>query len=76
MNLFDLNGKRAIVTGGNRGLGRGMAEGLCEAGAKVVVMASSDSVTDSARELSSKGYFSKIFREREGVTPKEFRKNG
>ena len=56
MNLFDLSEKCAIVTGGNRGLGRGMAEGLCEAGAKVVIMASSDSVTDSAQELSAKGY--------------------
>lgn len=56
MNLFDLSEKCAIVTGGNRGLGRGMAEGLCDAGAKVVIMASSDGVTDSARELSSKGY--------------------
>ena len=56
MHVFDLTGKCAIVTGGNRGLGRGMAEGLCEAGAKVVILASSSSVADSARELSDKGY--------------------
>lgn len=56
MNLFDLNGKCAVVTGGNRGLGRGIAEGLCEAGAKVVIMASSDSVMSSAKELSDLGY--------------------
>ena len=31
-NLFDLTGSRAIVTGGTRGLGHGMAEGLMEAG--------------------------------------------
>jgi len=33
MTLFDLHGKVAIVTGGNGGLGRGMALGLAAAGA-------------------------------------------
>ena len=35
--LFDLRGKVAIVTGGNGGIGLGMATGLAAAGAKVVV---------------------------------------
>jgi 2-deoxy-D-gluconate 3-dehydrogenase len=39
MDLFDLSGRVAIVTGGNGGIGLGMARGLAEAGASVVVAA-------------------------------------
>ncbi len=38
MNLFDLTGKVAIVTGGNGGIGLGMALGLAQAGAKIAVV--------------------------------------
>ncbi len=37
--LFDLGGRVAVVTGGNGGIGLGMARGLAEAGASVVVAA-------------------------------------
>jgi 2-deoxy-D-gluconate 3-dehydrogenase len=37
MGLFDLSGRVAIVTGGNGGIGLGMAEGLASAGAIVVL---------------------------------------
>jgi NAD(P)-dependent dehydrogenase (short-subunit alcohol dehydrogenase family) len=35
---FDLHGRSAIVTGGTKGLGRGMAEGLASAGSNVAVV--------------------------------------
>lgn len=35
MSIFDLTGKTALVTGSGRGLGRAIADGLTEAGAKV-----------------------------------------
>jgi NAD(P)-dependent dehydrogenase (short-subunit alcohol dehydrogenase family) len=37
MSQFDLNGRKALVTGGAQGLGEGMARALAAAGAKVVV---------------------------------------
>jgi gluconate 5-dehydrogenase len=38
-DLFDLSGRVAIVTGGSRGLGEEMAEGLAEAGASLMICA-------------------------------------
>ena len=38
-NLFDLNGRVAAVTGGNGGIGRGIALGLAQAGAAIGVLA-------------------------------------
>ncbi|MGB6660597.1 MAG: 2-deoxy-D-gluconate 3-dehydrogenase, partial [Xanthobacteraceae bacterium] len=37
MNPFDLTGRVAIVTGGNGGLGLGMARGLARAGAEIAI---------------------------------------
>ena len=37
MSLFDLKGKVALVTGGNGGIGLGMARGLAGAGASIVI---------------------------------------
>ena len=53
---FDLHGKVAIVTGGNGGIGLGMARGLARAGARVVVAARNDEKSGSAtRELQALG---------------------
>jgi 2-dehydro-3-deoxy-D-gluconate 5-dehydrogenase len=41
MNLFNLQGKTALVTGCNKGIGKGMALGLAEAGADIIGVSSS-----------------------------------
>ena len=45
---FDLKGRVAIVTGGNGGIGLGMARGLARAGAKIVVAARDAKKSESA----------------------------
>ena len=37
MTLFDLSGRVVLVTGGNGGIGLGMARGLAACGARVIV---------------------------------------
>jgi 2-deoxy-D-gluconate 3-dehydrogenase len=53
MDLFDLHGKVAIVTGGNGGIGLGIARGLAQAGADIVVAARNSQKTHAAVEQLS-----------------------
>ena len=46
--LFDLTGRAAIVTGGSRGLGEEIAEGLAEAGASIMIAARREQWLDAA----------------------------
>lgn len=59
LSIFDLTGKNAIVTGGNRGLGRGMALALARAGADVAVVSRTlsdlEKVASEIREHERKG---------------------
>lgn len=48
--MFELNGKVAIVTGGNGGIGLGIARGLAGAGARVVVAARDRAKSAAARD--------------------------
>lgn len=56
-NLFNLEGKRALVTGSTRGLGMAMAKGLAEAGAKLIVNGTTPSRMETALEVyNNEGY--------------------
>ncbi len=50
-NLFDISGKKAIISGGSRGLGKGMARGLHDAGVELVLMGTSESVMKTAAQI-------------------------
>jgi gluconate 5-dehydrogenase len=50
MSLFRLEGKRALLTGASRGLGREMALALAEAGADVVIVAREEAALEAAAE--------------------------
>ncbi len=56
MNIFDLSGHVAIITGGNGGIGLSMARGLVKAGANVAIWARNEAKNAAAlEELSAFG---------------------
>ena len=55
-SLFGLEGKRAVVTGGSRGIGYMIADGLLDAGADVIISARKEAqVAEAVEALSAKG---------------------
>jgi NAD(P)-dependent dehydrogenase (short-subunit alcohol dehydrogenase family) len=53
-SLFDLTGKVGLVTGGNGGIGIGMAEGLARQGASVVIWGTNEAKNEAALERLKK----------------------
>ena len=54
--LFDLSGKVAIITGGNGGIGLGMAQGLGDAGAAIAIVGRNEAKSNAAVEgLKARG---------------------
>jgi NAD(P)-dependent dehydrogenase (short-subunit alcohol dehydrogenase family) len=56
LDLFRLDGKRALITGGSRGLGRAMAQALAEAGANLILVGRDmESLAKAKHELHELG---------------------
>ena len=49
--IFDLSGRVSLITGGNGGIGLGMAEGLAECGSNVAIWGRNKEKNEKSREL-------------------------
>jgi NAD(P)-dependent dehydrogenase (short-subunit alcohol dehydrogenase family) len=56
IDLFRMDGRRALITGGSRGLGRAIAQAFAEAGASLVLVGrTAETLAAAAKELSALG---------------------
>lgn len=56
LDRFSLKGKAAIITGGGRGIGKGITSAFCQAGAKVLIVGSAAKNEDVARQFRDLGF--------------------
>ena len=62
MDIFDLSGKVAVVTGGNGGIGFGMARGLARAGASIAVVGrNAEKSAQAVQDLHSLDFQARAF---------------
>jgi 3-oxoacyl-[acyl-carrier protein] reductase len=61
--MIDLKGRKALVTGGSRGIGKAITSKLCEAGATVVFtyLSNEEAAKETLLDLKSKGYQAYMF---------------
>jgi NAD(P)-dependent dehydrogenase (short-subunit alcohol dehydrogenase family) len=71
IKLFDLTNKTAVVTGGSKGLGLAMAEGLASAGANLVIISRNEKEGKAAAEKIVKEYKTKAIAISATVTSEE-----
>ena len=71
IKLFDLTNKTAIVTGGSKGLGLAMAEGLASAGANLIIISRNEKEGKSAAEKIINEYKTKAIAISATVTSEE-----
>jgi 2-deoxy-D-gluconate 3-dehydrogenase len=54
-NIFDLSGKTAVVTGGNKGVGRAISLALANAGANILIVSRTGASKELIDEIKGKG---------------------
>lgn len=68
IKLFDLTGRNAIITGGSKGLGEAMAEGLASAGANVMLVSRTQSEANATAARIAEEYGTKAIGHQADIT--------